>query len=347
MSTGSAGPSTGSGIDLPATWTGTAWRAEAESWIRDRLATAGIAVTGPIEQPRVRPWSTQLVVPTDRGRHWFKENNPAMTFEAALVARLAELVPGRVLEPVAVAADRGWLLVPDGGRTVRETGAADEAAFVRILTEYAELQRELAGHGADLVGTGLPALEPDRTADHVAGQVAELAALPAEHPLHAGAELLARSVAYSPVLTAAADRLAETPIPSSLQHNDLHQNNAFAAEPGRPLRFFDFGDAVWGHPFCVLHVTLVVLAQEWSCPAWTENGADPRLDRLVDAYLECWSDLAPLAELRRLVEPALVIGRLHRYNSWHRLLPYLPLDMLQSHAGYLSSLLCGSAVSAG
>ena len=128
MSTGSAGPSTGSGIDLTATWTGTAWRAEAESWIRDRLATAGIAVTGPIEQPRVRPWSTQLVVPTDRGHHWFKENNPAMTFEAALVARLAELVPGRVLEPVAVAADRGWLLVPDGGRTVRETGAADEAA---------------------------------------------------------------------------------------------------------------------------------------------------------------------------------------------------------------------------
>lgn len=333
-------------IDLTAEWTSAEWRAAAEAWIRDRLAADGIAVTGPIEQPRVRPWSTQLVVPTDRGRHWFKENNPAMTFEAALVARIAELAPSRVLEPVAVAADRGWLLTPDGGPTVRESRTADEATFVRILTEYAELQRQLADHGAELAGTGLPALEPDRTADHVAAQIAELATLPTGHPLHAGAELLARSVAYRPVLEAAVERLAETPIPSSLQHNDLHQNNAFAAAPGDPLRFFDFGDAVWGHPFCVLHVTLVVLSQEWSCGEWTATGADPRLDRLVDAYLECWSDLAPRAELRRLVEPAMVIGRLHRYNSWHRLLPYLPQEMLESHAGYLSSLLCGSAVSA-
>ncbi|GAB3748020.1 phosphotransferase [Microlunatus parietis] len=332
-------------VDLVALWTSAAWRAEAEDWIRDQLGAAGIVVTGAIEQPRVRPWSTQLVVPTDRGRYWFKENNPAMAFEAALVARLSDLIPGRVLDPVAVAADRGWLLVPDGGRTVRETGGADEASFTRILTEYAELQRQLAGHGAELVGTGLPALEPERTADHVAGQVAELAALPAGHPLHARADLLARAAGYRPVLVAAADRLAETPIPSSLQHNDLHQNNAFAAEPGHPLQFFDFGDAVWGHPFCVLHVTLVVLAQEWSCDEWSVTGADPRLDRLVDAYLECWSDLAPLAELRRLVEPALVIGRLHRYNSWHRLLPYLPKDMLESHVGYLSSLLCGSVSS--
>ncbi|MFC7625330.1 phosphotransferase [Microlunatus sp. GCM10028923] len=338
--------STGARHDLVAVWTSAAWRAEAEAWIRDRLAAAGIAVTGPIEQPRVRPWSTQLVVPTDRGRYWFKENNPAMAFEAALVARLSELAPGRVLAPVAVAADRGWLLGPDGGRTVRESGGPDEAGFTRILTEYAELQRHLAGHGAELVGTGLPALEPARSAEHLAGQVADLAALPDGHPLRAGSELRARSVAYRPVLVAAAERLAETPIPLSLQHNDLHQNNAFAAEPGRPLRFFDFGDAVWGHPFCVLHVTLVVLAQEWSCGPWSAAGADPRLDRLVDAYLECWSDLAPRAELRRLVEPAMVIGRLHRYNSWHRLLPYLPMDMLTSHVGYLSSLLCGSAVGA-
>ena len=50
------------------------WRAEVETWISERLAHAALTATGPIEQPRVRPWSTQLVVPTDGGTVWFKAN---------------------------------------------------------------------------------------------------------------------------------------------------------------------------------------------------------------------------------------------------------------------------------
>lgn len=325
--------------DMTAVWTSAEWRAAAETWILDRLAEAGLEPTGPIEQPRVRPWSTQLTVPTARGRFWFKENSPAMTFEAGLVEAIAELAPGRVLTPLAVDRDRGWLLGPDGGPTVREQGT-DEAAFTRILTEYAELQQTLAGR-TELLDAGLPPLEPAGTADHVDRQVAELAALPPEHPLHADADLLACAARNRSKIIADAELLAEVPVPSTLQHNDLHQNNAFAPGAG-PLKFFDFGDAVWGHPFCSLTVTRGALCQEWSCPP-----EDPRIERLILAYLECWTDLAPLAELRRMLEPALRIGELHRYNSWHRLVPYLPDEMIKGHVGYLRSLLCGAADGSG
>ena len=46
-------------------------------------------------------WSTQLTVPTDRGLFWFKENNPDQAFEAGLVAELADIVPDRVVIPLA------------------------------------------------------------------------------------------------------------------------------------------------------------------------------------------------------------------------------------------------------
>ena len=65
-----------------ALWAGKAWRAEAERWIEVALRERGIAVTGAIDQPRIRPWSTLLTVPTDAGLVWFKENCPGQAFEA-------------------------------------------------------------------------------------------------------------------------------------------------------------------------------------------------------------------------------------------------------------------------
>ena len=78
-----------------------AWRGEATRWIRGELAAVGRQVTGEVEQRRIRPWSTQLVVPTDRGTVWFKANCPALAFEPA-VHRLSSLEPDEVDEPLAV-----------------------------------------------------------------------------------------------------------------------------------------------------------------------------------------------------------------------------------------------------
>ena len=72
-----------------------------------------------------------------------------------------------------------------------------------------------------------------------------------------------------------------SPVPASLDHNDLHQQNVLG---GGPYRFYDWGDAVVAHAFAALLVPSQVLSGE-------------PLERARAAYLEAFADLAPPAQL--------------------------------------------------
>jgi hypothetical protein len=96
-------------------WHRADWLEQATAWIRER-----VDVTGEIEQPHARWWSTVRRVPTADGDLFFKAVAPVHRFEAALTARLAELQPGRVPEVVDVDAERGWCLMRDAGPRLRE-----------------------------------------------------------------------------------------------------------------------------------------------------------------------------------------------------------------------------------
>lgn len=322
--------------DLMATrWTSQRWRTDAEAWIRAELDRAGLTLVGPLEQSRVHPWSTHLVAPTSEGCYWFKESCPVLWFEVGLMDVLSRLVPGRVLEPLAIDVGRGWMLTPDGG-PVMDTQATVES-FGRALADFAFIQRDVADNGPKLVAGGLDRRPVDDTAGHFEDQLVELVDLPVIHPLRVDPEVLTASARRKEVIDEAVERLAEVPVPESLQHNDLHPRNIFA-QTGGSTRFFDFGDAVWSHPFCVLDVALHRISQQWNCPR-----TDDRLVRLVDMYLDPWTDLAPRRTLRTLIAPAMTIARFHRYNSWHQLIPFMPIRELQRHAGYAQSLAMGVA----
>lgn len=94
--------------DLPAEWASPAFLARASGWVRDELGRRGRRLTG------------------DR-TVWFKVANPGQGFEPALLSRLSALVPGRVVEPLAVEEGEGWLLMPDGGTTLRDFGPGSGA----------------------------------------------------------------------------------------------------------------------------------------------------------------------------------------------------------------------------
>jgi hypothetical protein len=49
-----------------------------------------------------------------------------------------------------------------------------------------------------------------------------------------------------------------------------------------------------------------------------------RLDRVIDAYLDVWSDLGSRAELRALLEAACMISRINRAHSWRLVLSSVP-----------------------
>ena len=68
-------------------WTDPTWLAGIVDWARDRLSAHGHSIVGPVEQSHVRPWSTVLRIPTDRGPVWCKAAGPGTAHEVRLRAR--------------------------------------------------------------------------------------------------------------------------------------------------------------------------------------------------------------------------------------------------------------------
>lgn len=316
--------------DLVAVWSSERWLADASAWIARALADRGIELTGPVEQSKLRFWGTVLAVPTDAGLAWFKASHPAQAFEAVLVEQLGRIAPAHVLPALAIDPAQGWLLTPDQGPTLAQHAGDPRDHRVRVVGEFAALQRLLAERERAVVATGLTVMEPGAAAARMAAHIDALAALPPDHPFAPGPDLAATARARLPVIDRAAAVLAAAGIPLSLEHNDLHDNNAFVAGEAAPLRFFDFGDAVWGHPFASLFIPLSqVLADD--------DPGDPRDDphgrALIAAYLEPWADLASPDELEGILDAALVLGHVHKLESWWRLARTTPAQQLEPYRG--------------
>ncbi|MFC7878193.1 phosphotransferase [Isoptericola sp. NPDC057391] len=253
------------------------WRAEATAWITDVLARRGVRTVAPPEQPRVRPWSTQLVVATDAGRFWFKATCRSASFEPALQALLAEIAPDAADAPAAVDADRGWMLTADRGATLRERRDPDAGDWGALLTRYARLQQTLLGRGEALRATGLPDCSPGTVPARLDAVLDRLDGFPTGHPARPDDRTADRLRDAREAVAAAATTLAQGPLPSSLQHGDLHPGNVF--EVDGDLRVFDLGDAQWAHPLEVLEVSSAVARH---------GGTD--WEPVERAYRRAWDD---------------------------------------------------------
>ncbi|MET8249388.1 phosphotransferase [Streptomyces sp. NPDC005202] len=293
--------------DAVTPWEQEAWRTAALGWVADELAARGLRATGHWEV-RLRPWSVLVRVPVEgRDDVWFKANPPASAFEGALTAALARWVPEHVLEPLAVDADHGWSLLPDGGelfRNVLNREAVDPRAWEDLLRQYAGMQHTLIPHAREIEKLGVPSARTTALPDVFDRLVEENSALQSDERR--------RLAELRPLLVEWCTELAAVGIADSLDHSDLHDGQLFNPEPGR-FTFFDWGDAAVSHPFC----SLLVPAQR----ACARYGPDV-LPRLRDAYLEPWTGAGrTTAELRRAVSLAWRLGALGRACSWGRLFP--------------------------
>jgi hypothetical protein len=297
-------------------WRDPAWRAEADAWVAERLAAAGLRQTGEPDRERAYPWSAVWRVPTADGAVWFKANAAGMAHEAALYEVLARRSPTHVLTPVALDLTRGWLLLPDGGATLRDVEGArtDLAAWARMLQEYAEMQRGLEPFVAELLAAGVLDRGPDRLPQVRAALLDDPDLLMLGHADGLTEAQRDELRAEQPAYAALCAELSAYGIAPSLQHDDLHDNNVFVSpEPGGPLRVFDWGDAVVGHPFGVLLVSLRVVSDLIGVP----NGS-PELRRLRDAYLEPWTADRDLADLREAARLAVRVGGISRADCYRR-----------------------------
>jgi hypothetical protein len=261
-------------------WTNPDWLAEATTWICQRAE-----VVGEIEQPHVRSWSTVLRVPTTEGDLYFKAVTAIRRFEAPLTGLLAELQPGRVPEVVAVDAERGWMLMRDGGSRLRELveTRADLHHWERLLPDYADLQIEIAFLAENLVALGVH----DERLAILPGHFRELLAT---RPKGLTADEHQRLIDAVPLVDDMCRELAAHGIPETIQHDDLHDGQVFVRDGG--YRFFDWGDSCVSHPFHSLTVILRQVARKLDL----EPGGS-ELRRLRDAYLEPYGDLQSVADL--------------------------------------------------
>jgi len=267
----------------------------AEEWIN-----AHCTPVGPAEVIRERAWATTMRIPTADGPVWFKESAPSHRFETQLVASLARCRPELVPRVLACDPARGWLLTADAGTSFRECGNPPEL-WLRLLPRYAELQREAI----------VPDAVPDRTLERWPELYGELAG--SELPLDAAEAERLR--AYAPRFEALCGELAAHGLPAAVQHDDLHDTNAFV--DGERLRISDWGDASLSHPFVSLVVTFRFLEER--------NGlepTDPWFARLRDAYLEPWG--TGLVEAFELAER---LGRFVHAFGWVRLRRLLPPEV--------------------
>ena len=297
-----------------ATWTDPVWRAAALEWAGGRLAERGIAPDGEAEQPHVRAWSTAFRVPVRGGAFWLKSVGPGSAQEPALVDALGEWAPEHVLVPLAVNRERRLMLFPDGGATLRKAGgAASAAAWEAMVRDYAQLQVELLPHVAEMVALGVPDLRPARLPELAAELLEDDEFLMLDRPDGLSSEQRSRLLAELGRFGELCGRLADSGVPASLQHDDLHDANVFVGE-GRH-RFFDWGDAVVAHPFLSLLVPLRAAARAMDLPP-----GDAVLVRLRDAYLDAWSGLRQPWRLREVADVALRVAPLPRAMTWRRIL---------------------------
>ena len=263
------------------------------AWLDDQLATAGMTRTGEVEQPRVQSWATVLRAETNRGVVWLKACGPGTAFEVPLYPLLHRLAPDRVLTPIAVDLDRKWLLLPDGGPTMKDS----PRDLAEVLAGYAKLQRALAPHVDELLAIGVTdmraAIMPKRFTEAMAavGDYVEQRGGEAERAV------FAKLVSFEDTYREWCERLAEDPIPPSLDHNDLHQSNVFATG----AKFYDWGDSVVAHPFASL---LLPMTRDED-------------HRVRDAYL---AEYGPPAQLVESAELACRVGKVARTLVWIRAL---------------------------
>ena len=108
------------------------------------------------------------------------------------------------------------------------------------------------------------------------------------------------------------EELDEGPLPQTLVHGDLHPWNVMV--DGDELRIFDWSDACVSHPL-------------FDLPTFLTRTDDPSArEKLLDAYLDVWSDIALRDELRAAYVLALPLAHVHHAISYLRITAALEPD---------------------
>jgi len=317
-------------------WHDPKWQQQAHDWIRTQADRLSIHITGEIEQPHVRTWSTVMRVPSSEGTLFFKATAPETIYEIALTEKLADWYPDCMPALVAVDSARGWMLMRDGGDQLRASirPAQDIKPWEPVITRYAELQVGLAAHVPEMLALGIP----DHRPGALPARYAEL--LADEQSLMLGQEKGLTPVEFRQLqdLTPRFQRicadLASFQIPDSLNHGDFHDGNVLLKD-GR-ITFFDWGDANVTHPFTSLRTFFVSIEMSLKLDDYSFT---PEMASLLERYLEPWQKFASQAQLQTVYQLSKPVASIVTTLKWRQTISRLDGPLREEYAWIVPEVL--------
>jgi hypothetical protein len=296
-------------------WQNPDWQKQAHEWIRTEAERASIQLTGDIEQPHIRHWSTVMRVPSNAGTIFFKATAGETIYEIILTEKLAGWFPGDMPELIAVDAARGWMLMRDGGEQLRASirPAKDIKPWEPVIIRYAELQIGLAEHVDEILALGipdhrlatLPALYSQLLADEESLMIGQEKGLTAE-------EFQKLQTLKSRFESICAD-LSAFGIPESINQGDFHDGNVLVRD-GR-ITFFDWGDADVTHPFVSLRTFFVSIENSLELEDYAFT---PEMSALLDRYLKSFEKFASKDELLKAYALSEPVASIAKTLAWHQ-----------------------------
>ena len=316
------------------TWTQPDWLQQASTWIHFELNRQDITVTGSIEQPHIRPWSTVLRIATTSGIVYFKASAAMLVHEPALTEALSRWQPACMPKILAADLQRGWLLMADGGKRLREVIRIPEDIqhWENLLPIYAELQIKLSSRIQELLAMGIPDRRLAILPALYEQLLADRSVLLINQPGGLTQSEYQRLQNLTGHFAALCSRLLDFPIPESIHHGDFHDGNIFFNHGS--YIFFDWGDSSAAHPFFSLRTAFVSIENTLHLE---ENA--PVFKKLGDAYLEPWTRFVSREHLTTAFRIAQRLSPISSALSWHRVLSNLDESYRLDYAQAIPSLL--------
>ena len=124
---------------------------------RGAARTARTGADGSFDQVHDRPWST-VIRSRRRGQRVLQGGAPPLRHEAALTELLGVRRPDCIPPPLAIDSAEGWMLMEDGGQTLRQLVEVerDLSRWNDVLPLYAGVQIDLMDDVPALLAIGVP-----------------------------------------------------------------------------------------------------------------------------------------------------------------------------------------------
>lgn len=308
-------------------WNSDDWRSSTAEWIDAACEAYGIQRTaGPDFWP-ADLHQIQAAVQTDAADLVFSANAPGLAAEPATTVAAGQLLPDRVVMPLAIDRMAGYMLCPDYGHTLADLGDSLEN-WELAMASLGSFQVELMGREDEFFDAGVTVVDPQFLAEQYEQALMMHVSLDPAHPLHLDGSSADRMASHIDALASACATLHAGSVPLSLEHGNFDLSQVVVpAEAGHHGRILNLSSAHWGHPFSSLGTPLAAMCEAWDCET-----DDERVMQVLFAYLDQFAAYGSADELYDLINPACLIAPLSQHETWLRLLLDAGDGQLHEHA---------------